>query len=150
MLNLELRKNWRLNWIVSLYEFANPKLQYMSWVEGPSANWPKDSIWCSSPVECFCGYFDDLALSDRDGGYAEMKKEGLVNEEEASLLANFHSLASKYNGQVDKPIMVLDDPNWKNITREASLAWTQLKKVIEEPAEKEKMQELENTYGKIN
>lgn len=147
MSDTELRINWRLSWIASLYEFANPKLQYMSWVEGPSANWPKDLVWCSSPTECFCGYFDDLALGDRDGGYAKTIQEGLVSEEEASLVATFNSLAKKYNGPVDDPIKVLNDQNWKIVTREASLAWNQLRKIILEPIEIKKMEELERAFG---
>jgi len=150
MPNPELRKNWRSNWITSLYEFANPKLQYMSWVEGPEANWQTEFIWCSSPVECFCGYFDDLSLSDRDGSYLEILKEGLVSVEEVAQVANFHSLAKKYNGRRDEPMKVLNDPSWKIITREAALAWTRLKKIILEPGERELMEELENTYGKFD
>ena len=91
--NLELRRNWRTNWLSSIQEFADDETQRRSWLDTTNTN-PHFSF-----IEYFCCYFDDLGLSD--GGYEWAVKEDLLTEEEVAAVAGFHNIADAYDSPTD-------------------------------------------------
>ena len=98
----------------------------MSWVDGPSANWPDDKVWVSSFDECFCGYFDDLALDD---GFEFLVREQLLSTAEVRLTASFHKIAADFD-PIDPTAadeLILVDDKWRHVTHEAARAWNALK-----------------------
>ena len=147
--NAELRANWRRDWLFCIYEFASIKLQRMSWIKGPSANWPNNKQWCSHFSECYCTYFDDLVLNNEQGGYAACVKEGLVSQEEANLATKFHEMADNYTEPSDEHEDILSDPKWHKVTNSASQLWHNLKEVFTSEYDMNTVKELETTYGEI-
>jgi len=149
MNNEALRTNWRKQWLESIYEFASLKLQNMSWVEGPSANWAGGEAWCSSYVECFCKYFDDLSLSKGHGGYETVISEGLLTSEEASLASHFHVIADNYSRLIDNDLFVIEDPNWKPVVQAAIELWHHLKNSLTSINDLSVIKNLEEKFGYI-
>ena len=149
MSNESHRINWRTRWLESVYEFANLKLQHMSWVEGPSANWSSGEIWCSSYSECFCKYFDDLSLTEESGGYKARVLEGLISSKEANLALNFHTAANGYSRSIDNDLFVIEDPNWKLVVDEAIELWLKLKNCLTSTNDSLVIKSLEQKFGYI-
>ena len=123
----ELRRNWRKNWLTDLFEFSSRELQQQSWIAG-------SGDWVSSYVECMCSYFNDRNLS---GGYEWALAEGLVTQEEASLVRHFHATADAYKPKGDQydHEAILADPAWQEVIAAAQAAWSSLKSVLSDPEE---------------
>lgn len=114
----DLRRAWRKSWLISLFEFRTPPLQRQSWITGTGE-------WVSSYVECMCGYFDDLGLEE---GYERLVAQGLLSQEEASLIEEFHAMAGAYeppSGRDDHDA-ILADPAWNLVVAAAQRAWAAL------------------------
>ena len=131
----ELRRAWRRNWLTSLFEFCTPDLQRQSWISGTGE-------WVSSYVECMCGYFDDLALEE---GYQRRVAEGLLSEEEAAMVAEFHSQARAYEPPRggSHHDAILADPAWASVVASAQRAWALLKPQLSDPEDVELVASLE-------
>ena len=75
-----------------------------------------------------CCYFDDALLSDHDA-YERMIANRYVTQEEASAVADFHSLADQYHSpgrdDYDTPA-ILSDPAWHKVVEAAQLAQSSL------------------------
>lgn len=136
----ELRKNWRRNWLESLYEFANSHFQRGLWVEAAY----KGLI--GSFAECMCCYFDDLVL---DNGYQPRIDEGLVSKEEADALSRFHGLVEQYEPGQKSTDEILSDPKWSKVVIEAAKSWHRLKGILSEPGDIAVIKDMEEKYGEI-
>ena len=127
----EIRPRWRRNWLESISEFADQDLQRRSWFGGPDFNSP---YW--SFVEWMCRYFDDYSLSS---GYAGFVEDGLVSQEEADAVRDFHNAADAYkapNGDDYNHSAILSDPAWLNVVSLADTARLRLLTIIREPSER--------------
>ena len=127
----EIRPTWRQNWLESIAEFADLELQRRSWLGGNDYNSP---YW--SFVEWMCRYFDDYSLSS---GYATFVADGLVSQEEADALREFHSAADAYKaprGDSYNHSAILADPDWLHVVSLADAARLSLLTVIKEPSER--------------
>jgi hypothetical protein len=126
--NLELRRNWRTNWLSSIQEFADDETQRRLWLDAGNTN-PHFSF-----VEYVSSYFDDLGLSD--GGYEWAMCEGLVSDAEVRAVADFHANAAAY-APVDcyDHQAILVDPKWAEVVAEAQRAQSALSGLIADPHE---------------
>ena len=127
--NLELRRNWRTNWLSSIQELADDETQRRLWLDSTNTN-PHFSF-----VECFCSYFDDLGLSDR--GYKWAVMQGLLSEEEVAAVAGFHKIAHAYESPTDDydHQAILADPKWADVVAAAKQAQAELLRLIDDPRE---------------
>jgi hypothetical protein len=141
--DIELKQRWRLYWIESIFEFSNPKLQRMSWLEGPTADWPNGEEWPSSFDACMSAYFDNLALDD---GYAKAVLWGNVSQEEAQGAEAFTRLAYAYIEPDEDPQEILDDTQWMEVVASAKEFWGYLKRSVSSQREIDLMQELEEKF----
>ena len=142
------RRSWRDNWLSSIYEFANPRLQRASWIEGPSADWPDGEPWLSSFSECMCGYFDDLALGE---GYEPRVREGLLSEREAAGALRFHTRAELYQPKSNSNgSQMLKDPDWQAVVHEAVVLWNTIKRETSDPQDLATIKNLETRFGVVD
>lgn len=142
-----LRRNWRRQWLCSLYEFASPRLQHMAWIEGPGADWPGGEAWVSCFDESMCIYFDDLRLGD---GSEPLIRDGLISRPELSLIASCTSLLDVYVPPNDGDhASILTDPDWLAVRREAAQAWHAMKQAPLDPEDCETMHDFEARFGEI-
>jgi hypothetical protein len=128
----EIRPTWRRNWLESVAEFADHDLQRRSWCGGPEYNSP---YW--SFVEWMCRYFDDYSLSS---GYPEFIEDGLVSQEEADAVREFHAAADVYkapDGDDYNHSAILSDPSWLQVVSLADAARLRLLAIIKEPSERD-------------
>lgn len=128
----EIRPGWRRSWLESISEFADYDLQRRSWLGGDEY---KSPYW--SFVEWMCRYFDDYSLSF---GYAQFVDEGLVSQEEADAVSEFHAAAETYNaprGDNYNPAAILSDPAWLRVVSLADTARLRLLAIITEPSERD-------------
>jgi len=121
----------------------------MSWLEGESASWPDGEPWGSDFGECYCRYFDDLGLNERDGGYTARVAEGLLSRAEAEQAAAFHRAADGYEEPSAIEEDILRDPEWMTVIEEAATLWHALKRGLVQEAERLEMERLERRYGPI-
>ena len=128
----EIRPTWRRNWLESITEFADYDLQRRSWFGGPDFNSP---YW--SFTEWMCRYFDDYALSF---GYAKFIGDGLVSQDEANAVREFHAAADAYKapgGDDYNHSAILSDPAWLHVVSLADTARLRLLTIIKDPSERE-------------
>lgn len=129
----ELRRVWRLNWLSAIQEFCDLQGQLAAWLN-PNAHNPHFTF--IELIEC---YWDDLLLSEDQGGYPARIAEGLLADHEAAAVAKFHELVATYDapaGDNFDHAAILDDPAWLNVVREAQIARERLAPLILDPAEK--------------
>jgi hypothetical protein len=127
-----LRGTWRAEWLRSIQELADLDMQRATWVNPANPN-PHDSF--VEYVEC---YFDDLGLTEQDGGYSARIAEGLLSPAEAAAVSEFHALFDHYeppNGDSDAQA-VLDDPAWQRVVDAAKDAQHRLTRIIDDPDER--------------
>jgi hypothetical protein len=122
----ELRRTWRRNWLASIREISADDWQRELWIQSKNPH--------HSPVEYLCSYFDDLVLSQ---GYQGLIVQGLLSEEEADAVADFHTLIDRYSspGNVH-PEVVLSDPLWAAVVASAARARSNLLEIISDPEER--------------
>lgn len=142
--DVELKQRWRLYWLHCVYEFSNPKLQKMSWVEGSKAAWPDGEVWDSSFYECNSAYFENLALDD---AYEKAIASGNVSKEEAQKAKTFHTLAVFYDEPDEDPQSILKDPEWLEVTASAKEFWEYLKTTVTAQREIDLMSQLEKNFS---
>jgi hypothetical protein len=142
-MDADIVKNIRRSWLKSIFEFAHQEFQHRLWVQ---ADYP-DII--GNYTEAICTYFDDLNL---DEGYKDFIKDGIIDQVDYSIIAEFHNELEKYTDKPDKKNLsdkhVLLDPEWRILTSIAKSTWDKLKIVISDKGEIEFMKELENNYLK--
>lgn len=140
-MNDELRKNVRLRWLDSLFEFAHYEFQKKAWLEAAFENYVSDYS------ESICKYFDDL---DLDTGFDRFTKEGFATQEEFDILNEFHNQLRNYTDRPEKRNLsdqnVLKDVEWIELTKKAKLNWEKLKNEITDNVEKNYMLNLENKF----
>lgn len=131
----ELRRNWRINWLGSIQEFADKETQRRLWLDPTNAN-PHFSF-----VEYMCCYFDGLCLSD--GGYPWALNEGVVTADEVAAVAEFHDMVKAYNSPTDDydHRVILADPKWAEVVAAAKRAQTSLLRLIEDSGERRVLME---------
>lgn len=141
--DIELKQRWRLYWIHCIFEFSTLKLQKMSWIEGPQANWPDGEIWDSSFEECMSAYFDTLALDD---AYAKALAAGNVSQEEVNRANAFHMLALLYDEPSENPDDILNDAQWIEVVTSAKEFWDYLKATVTSQREIDLIKKLEKEF----
>jgi hypothetical protein len=126
----ELRRNWRSRWLGSIQEFADDEVQQRTWLDTTNTN-PHFSF-----VEYFCCYFDDLGLSD--GGYRWALNKGLVSENEAKAVSDFHRAADSYDRPTDDydHKAILADPKWGEVVAGARHAQAALLPLLDDPQDR--------------
>lgn len=127
----EIRSTWRRNWLESIAEFSDLDLQRRSWFGGADYNSP---YW--SFVEWMCRYFDDYSLSF---GYAGFIADGLVSQEDADMVHEFHAAADAYrapDGDNHNHSVILSDPAWLDVVSLADDARRRLLAVLVDPTER--------------
>ncbi len=142
--DVELKQRWRLYWIHCIFEFSNTKLQEMSWVQGPEADWPDGEVWSSSFEECNASYFDNLDLYDN---YAKALELGNVSQEEADKVKVFTQLAYAYIEPGEDPQEILQDPEWMEVVEAAKELWDYLKATVIAEREISLMKKLEKEFA---
>ncbi len=140
----ELKQRWRLYWIHSIFEFSNIKLQKMSWIQGPQANWPNGEIWHSSFEECYYAYFENLALDD---AYKKAIEWGNVSREEAQKAKDFHALVCSYIEPDENPAIILNDTKWLQVVASAQEFWKYLKATVTSQREINLIRKLEKEFS---
>jgi hypothetical protein len=122
--NLELRENWRPQWLSSINELTNFELQKLSWLDSKVRN----PHW--SFVEFMCSYFDDLGL---DNNYKDPLQRGLLTNQEFEIIKNWHEELYKYkslgNNDYDD-IAILNDPEWLKILQIGLVAKNKLAEIL--------------------
>ena len=131
----ERRRNWRRNWLQSIQEFADEQSQHRLCLDPTNTN-PHFSF-----VECFCGYFDDLGLSE--GGYEWAVNENLVTQGEVAAVTQFHQIADSYESPTDDydHEAILADTKWAEVVKAAKCAQAALFALIENPYERRLLME---------
>jgi hypothetical protein len=127
----EIRPQWRRTWLERIAEFSDYDLQRRSWFGSPEYNSPHWSF-----VEWMCTYFDDISLSS---GYAGFVEDGLVSQDEADIVRDFHAAADAYtppNGDDYDHSVILSDPAWLNVVSLADEARLRLLEILAEPSER--------------
>ena len=137
----ELRRSWRTNWLRALFEFASPSLQRLAWIEG-------DRGWASSFDECYCRYFNDLAL-DEEHAYVDRRDEGLLSDAEIRLVARFHATADSYATPSGDQLVILADPKWSVVVNEARAALRAVRDQLSDPSELAQLASLEAKWGSL-
>ncbi len=140
--DIELKQRWRLYWIHCLFEFANPNLQRMAWIDPEQASWP-DEVWDSSFESCNDAYFEHLDLYDL---YETALTQGNVSAEEVEHVKDFHNKALGYIEPDDNPEAILSDPQWIEVTQAAKTFWKYLKETVSSDREIELMNKLEREF----
>ncbi|MCR5871395.1 MULTISPECIES: hypothetical protein [unclassified Sphingomonas] len=114
--NREPRRNWRMQWLGSIQEFADGEAQHRRWLDRTNTN-PHYSF-----VEYMCCYFDNLCLSDR--GYDWAVKENLISLMEAAAVAEFHQIVDAYHSPTNDydHDAILADPAWAEVVEAAKRA----------------------------
>lgn len=126
---IELRRNWRPQWLSLIQQFADIETQREKWLDLTNTN----PHW--SFIEYMCCYFNDIGLNN---GYGEWVSRGLATEEEVAAVQRFHTLADSYKsprGDNYDHKAVLEDPRWLNVVCAAKAAQQRLAQIITEPAE---------------
>jgi hypothetical protein len=126
--NQELRRNWRVNWLGSIQEFADEETQRRTWLNTNNTN-PHYSF-----VECYCCYF---GLSG--GGYQWALEQGLLSANEVDAVAEFHAIADAYeapNRDDYDHDGILADPKWAGVVAAARRAQATLLTLIDDPSER--------------
>jgi len=140
-MDIELRKNIRLRWLNSIFEFAHLDFQKKVWLEAAFENYISDYS------EAICQYFDDL---DLDSGFEKFVDEGFATHEEYKILNEFHSELRSYTERPEKRNLsdknILLDVEWIELTKMAKNCWEKLKSTITDPNEIMFMLELEKEY----
>lgn len=126
----ERRRNWRVNWLGSIQEFADGDGQRRMWLDPTNTN-PHFSF-----VECMSCYFDGLALSD--GGYSWARIQGLVSDPESAAVQSFHALAEAYRSPSSDydHRAILDDPSWAEVVAAAKQSQIALLQLLDDPHER--------------
>ena len=127
-----LRQNWRSQWLASIQQFADIETQRKKWLDPANTN----PHW--SFIEYMCCYFDDIGLHDGGLGYEGWAREGLATRDEIEAVLPFHTLADAYrapNGDDYDDKAVLEDPQWANVVRAATMAQQRLAQLPTDPAE---------------
>lgn len=129
---VELRRNWRSQWLASIQQFADIETQRKKWLDPTNTN----PHW--SFIEYMCCYFDDIGLNDGGLGYEGWVLEGLATRDEVEAVQRFHALADAYNapnGDDYDDKSVLEDPQWADVVGAAREAQQRLAQLITDPAE---------------
>ena len=134
--NEELRRNWRMNWLRSIQEFADLDTQRRLWLDPDVPN--RHYTF----VEYMCSYFDDLAVFDdasvSGDAYAVARAQALVSAEEAAAVEPFHATLDAYEapaGAYDHEAM-LADPKWRSVVAAAKAAQSALMPLNHDPEER--------------
>ena len=137
----EIIQNVRLDWIYSMFEFAHIEYQERLWINAEYSNSIGDF------TEAICKYFNDLNLEE---GYCRFIKEGFISKKEYEIVAEFHQKLNDYLNRPEKKNLsdknVLKDIEWIGLCNIAFKNWSKLKTEIENPAELDYMDELENNF----
>ncbi len=141
--DVELKQRWRLYWLQTIFEFANIKLQKMSWIDADTCKWPDDEAWESSYEECLSAYFDILALDD---AYEKAVQHANVSQQEAHNAKKFHKLAAFYMEPSENPQDILKDQEWLDVVHAAKEFWSYLKKNVSVQREIDLMNNLEKKF----
>jgi hypothetical protein len=140
-MNNELRKNVRLNWLDSLFEFSHHEFQNKVWLKAEFED------YVSNYSEAICSYFDDLNMND---GFDWFMSEGFATQEEFSLFDAVHRQLKEYAEHPEKQnlmdIDILEDIEWIELTKNAKISWDKLKAIIKDKSELYHMLDLENKY----
>lgn len=129
---VELRRNWRSQWLVSIQQFADIETQRKKWLDPTNTN----PHW--SFIEYMCCYFDDIGLNNGGLGYEGWVLEGLATRDEVEAVQRFHALADAYrapNGDDYDDKAILEDPQWADVVGAAREAQQRLAQLITDPAE---------------
>lgn len=129
---VELRRNWRSQWLASIQQFADIETQRKKWLDPANTN----PHW--SFIEYMCCYFDDIGLNDGGLGYEGWVLEGLATRDEVEAVQRFHALADAYkapNGDDYDDKAILEDPQWADVVGAAKEAQQRLAQLITDPAE---------------
>lgn len=81
-------------------------------------------------AEC---YFDDLAITDAEGGYRARIADGLLTADEAEAVEAFHGLFDRYkspDGDDYNHEAILNDPAWHDVVAAAQSAKCALLAII--------------------
>lgn len=126
----DVRSAWRRRWLESIQEIADFDIQKQTWLNPDNSN-PHFSY-----VEYVASYFDDLVLASADS-YPERVREGLLNQEETLVVADFHARFDVYveSGRWD-PQAVLNVPAWLAVVAAARLAQARLLALLDDDSEK--------------
>lgn len=84
-----------------------------------------------------CTYFDGLGFSDE--GYSRFQAEGLLNAEEAAVVARFHDLADAYVSPTDDydHAAIRSDPKWGAVVESACAAQKALLLLLSDERERD-------------
>ena len=141
LVDKELLKNVRENWLNSIFEFGHVDFQKKVWLEAAYKTYVSDY------TESICQYFDDLDLSS---GFDKFVNHGFATQSEYEILKRFDAELRKYTERTEKRNLtdkqILLDPEWIEITNLAKTAWHKLKTVIENPNEIAFMHSLETQF----
>jgi hypothetical protein len=132
-------QNIRLRWLSCLFEFGHIEYQKKLWF----AKYPK---LVGDYGETLCHYFDSLDLAD---GYKDFLLEKIISEKEFKIIEDFHNDLRDYTERPEKRNLsdkkILRDPEWINLTLVAKQNWEELKKLISDNVELEKISEWEKS-----
>ena len=140
----ELRKNIRLRWFESLFELSHYNFQKKVWLEAGVESYLSDY------TEAVCKYFDDLDLGN---GLEKFVSEGFISNQEANIFFEFHNQLEEYVDQTKKKGLcdteILEDIEWMNLTIYAKENWIKLKQVLNDKAEIDYVNMLENKFANV-
>ena len=140
----ELRKNIRLRWFESLFELSHYNFQKKVWLEAGVESYVSDY------TEAVCKYFDDLDLGN---GLEKFVSEGFISNQEANIFFEFHNQLEEYVDQTKKKGLcdteILEDIEWMNLTIYAKENWIKLKQVLNDKAEIDYVNMLENKFANV-
>ena len=126
------QRRWRLMWLSSLQAFSDSETQGNRWLDPAERN-PHFSF-----VECMCSYFDDADLSE-EKAYQNRLAKGHVSADEVAAVADFHSLAERYEsptGEDWDADSILRDANWQKVVDAARQAQQRLLALLTDSAER--------------
>lgn len=127
------RRHWRLMWLSSIQAFSDSETQRTRWLDPAERN-PHFSF-----VECMCSYFDDAFLGE-DDAYEKRIATGMLSEEEAAAVAEFHAVAERYKkptGDDWDVRAILQDAEWHAVVDAAQIAQERLLPLLADGAERD-------------
>ncbi|TGM74392.1 hypothetical protein EHR01_10550 [Leptospira mtsangambouensis] len=137
---------WRERWLAMISYFACYKIQKKMWLDVKNTN----PHW--SFVELMCCYFDDLGLREDDICLNELLLENYITRKELDAVKKLHQEAALYfppNSDEYNHQNILNDPKWTEIINLANDTKSNLKNLIKNNLELEKLDHYEMLYEKI-
>lgn len=135
------KQNWRLQWILSVYGFANKNFdfQYLKWTHTPKSYTDFNEI--------IFHYWNDLGLLDGYNEYIELK---YISNEEAIVAREFHELLISFlDRKYDHIHDPINDPEWFKVIQLAVILWKRIIVSSSSLEEKKLIANLETKFGKV-